>query len=169
MHHPYLVFFPFYTIPICLPLLITILLFSFLFFHSLDPTLNLTNILRVTGTHCIPLWGSKDSFYYLDMPESQYNEIAGKLDDEEQKKQLITSWLANHPCPTWEHVTRLLRGRFGIGSEGEKAAIEVDEKYLKSKLLLLSIMYIIYNIYIKLYVTIHAKKRYKSAKYKWRY
>ena len=62
------------------------------------------------------------------MPESHHNEIVGKFDDEEQEKEgLITAWLAGHPCPTWEHVTSLLR--YGVrGEEGERAADGVEER-----------------------------------------
>ena len=67
------------------------------------------------------------------MPESQHNEIVGKFDDEEQAKEgLITAWLAGHPCPTWENVRNLLR--LGVrGEEGERAADEVFETYIKSE------------------------------------
>ena len=54
------------------------------------------------------------------------------LDDEEAKQQLFTTWLASHPCPSWEHVKDLL---YGVGGEeGERAAHEVEETYLKSEL-----------------------------------
>ena len=67
------------------------------------------------------------------MPESQHNEIVRKFDDEEQAKEgLITAWLAGHPCPTWENVRSLLRYEVG-GEEGEKAADEVEETYIKSE------------------------------------
>ncbi|CAI8032408.1 hypothetical protein GBAR_LOCUS18327 [Geodia barretti] len=65
------------------------------------------------------------------MPESQHDEIVGKFDDDEEaKRELITTWLAGHPCPTWEHVRQLLEGGVG-GEEGERAAREVEETYLK--------------------------------------
>ena len=67
------------------------------------------------------------------MPVSQHNEIMGKFDDEEQAKEgLITAWLAGHPCPSWENVRNLLR--YGIGGEeGERAADEVLQTYIKSE------------------------------------
>ena len=67
------------------------------------------------------------------MPKSQYNEIVGKFDDKEQAKEgLITAWLAGHPCPTWEKVMNLLR--LGVrGEEGNRAADEVEETYIKSE------------------------------------
>ena len=68
------------------------------------------------------------------MPENQYEEIVGNFDDEEEVKQeLITTWLAGHPCPSWEHVRDLLRHGVG-GKEGERAAREVEETYIKSEL-----------------------------------
>ena len=78
------------------------------------------------------VWGSRES-YHLNMPKSQHNEIVGKFDDEEQAKEgLITAWLAGHPCPTWKHVRNLLR--YGVrGEEGERAADEVEETYIKSE------------------------------------
>ena len=67
------------------------------------------------------------------MPETQHNDIVGKFNDEEQAKEgLITAWLAGHPCPTWENVRSLLR--YGVrGEEGERAADEVEETYIKSE------------------------------------
>ena len=68
------------------------------------------------------------------MPESQHKEIVKKFSNKEEAKQeLITTWLAGHPCPSWEHVRNLLR--LGVGGEkGERAAQEVEEKYIKSEL-----------------------------------
>ena len=67
------------------------------------------------------------------MPESQHDEIVRMLDDEEAKQQLFTTWLASHPCPSWHYVWRLLIVVVG-GEEGERAADEVEETYLKSEL-----------------------------------
>ena len=71
------------------------------------------------------------------MPESQHDEIARRFYGEEAKRTLLTTWLASHPCPSWKHVRDLLRGDggFGVGGEeGERAAHEVEEIYLKSEL-----------------------------------
>ena len=102
-----------------------------------DPSLTPANLLHVTRH--IPLWGSEDSYCYLDMPESQHCEIVRLFHGEEAKQQLFTTWLASHPCPSWEQVRDLLRGgeRFagGVGGkEGRRAAREVEETYLKSEL-----------------------------------
>ena len=67
------------------------------------------------------------------MPESQHNEIVKVFDGEEAKQQLFTTWLASHPCPSWEDVKYLLKNAVG-GEEGERAADEVEETYLKSEL-----------------------------------
>ena len=67
------------------------------------------------------------------MPKSQHDEIVRMLDDEEAKQQLFTTWLASHPCPSWERVKYLLK--VGVGGEkGRRAADEVEETYLKSEL-----------------------------------
>ena len=68
------------------------------------------------------------------MPESQCKEIAKKFSNKEEAKQeLITTWLAGHPYPSWEHVRDLLEE--GVrGEEGERAAREVEERYIKSEL-----------------------------------
>ena len=67
------------------------------------------------------------------MPMSQHEEIVAKFDGEEAKLQLFTTWLASHPCPTWDNVKDLLwqLESEGIGREG--AADEVEETYIKSK------------------------------------
>ena len=67
------------------------------------------------------------------MPKSQHEEIVSKFDGEEAKQQLFTTWLANHPCPSWEQLRDLLWNAVG-GEEGERAADEVEETYLKSEL-----------------------------------
>ena len=95
----------------------------------LDPSLTPANILR--ATHDIPLWRSGDSYYYLDMPQSQHDEIAGRLDGEQAKLELFTTWLDSHPCPTWEHVRDLLTW---VESNDRGAADEVEETYIKSEL-----------------------------------
>ena len=67
------------------------------------------------------------------MPKSQHEEIVKNVDGEEVKQQLFTTWLAGHPCPSWEHVWDLLT--YGVGGEdGRRAADEVEETYLKSEL-----------------------------------
>ena len=102
-----------------------------------DPSLTPANLLHVTRH--IPLWRSEDSYYHLHMPKSQHNEIVRRFDGEEAKQQLFTTWLASHPCPSWEQVKRLLRGGEwgggGVGGvEGWRAADEVEQTYLKSEL-----------------------------------
>ena len=93
-----------------------------------DPSLTPANLLH--ATRHIPLWWSGDSYNWLNMPVSQHEEA---FDGEKAKQQLFTTWLASHPCPSWEHVEYLLR--YGVGGEeGERAADEVKETYLKSEL-----------------------------------
>ena len=96
-----------------------------------DPSLTPANLLH--ATRHIPLWESGGSYGGLDIPESQHEEIVRGLDGEEAKQQLFTTWLAGHPCPSWDHVAYLLRHGVG-GEKGERAADEVEETYLKSEL-----------------------------------
>ena len=96
-----------------------------------DPSLTPANLLH--ATRHIPLWWSGHSYNGLDMPGSQHDEIVSKFDGEEAKQQLFTTWLASHPCPSWEDVKDLLKHEVG-GEKGRRAADEVKETYLKSEL-----------------------------------
>ena len=96
-----------------------------------DPSLTPANLLH--ATRHIRLWRSEDSYIYLDMPGSQHDEIVRRFDGEEVKQQLFTTWLASHPCPSWEQMLDLLEGGVG-GEEGRRAAHEVEKTYLKSEL-----------------------------------
>ena len=54
-------------------------------------------------------------------------------DGEKAKYELVSAWLAGHPCPSWDNVWSLLRlEREGCGRKG--AAVEVEEKYHTSEL-----------------------------------
>ena len=101
-----------------------------------DPSLTPANLLHVTRH--IPLWESWHSYMHLHMPQSQHHDIARNFDGEEAKQQLFTTWLASHPCPSWEQVRDLLRGSVicdGVGGEaGKEAARQVVKTYLKSEL-----------------------------------
>ena len=96
-----------------------------------DPSLTPANLLH--ATRHIRLWGSGYSYDYLDMPESQHEEIIRRFHGAKVKKQLFTTWLASHPCPSWEHVKYLMKDGFG-GWKGRRAADEVEETYLKGEL-----------------------------------
>ena len=91
-----------------------------------DPSLTPDNILR--STRNIPLWGSEDSYIYLNMPYSLHH------DNMRAKRKLVTTWLSSHPCPTWEHVTGLLRELEAKGRGRKGAAEEVEKTYMKSEL-----------------------------------
>ena len=97
-----------------------------------DPSLTPDNILQ--ATHDIPLWRSEDSYDCLHMPESLHEEIAGKYDGEQAKHELVSTWLAGHPWPTWERVKHLLEQLEDEGRGREGAAWGVKETYLKSEL-----------------------------------
>ena len=100
-------------------------------FTSLDRSLTTDNI--VLATKDIPLWKKADSYVYLDIPESQHEEIAAKYDGEQAKRELVSTWLVGHPCPSWDHVVELVKKlEWGIGKSGLGDAIE--EKYLRSEL-----------------------------------
>ena len=70
---------------------------------------------------------------------NQHDEIVGKFDDddEEAKRELVTAWLSGYPSPTWEHIRDLLEYRVG-GEEGERAAHDVEDTYLKSELVIIT-------------------------------
>ena len=55
-------------------------------------------------------------------------------DGEKAKYELVSAWLAGHPCPSWDNVWSLLwrLEREGRGRKG--ADDEVKEKYLTSEL-----------------------------------
>ena len=67
------------------------------------------------------------------MPHILHNKITAKYDGEHAKCELFSTWLASHPCPTWEHVAELLRELESKGKGREGAAEEVFETYLKSE------------------------------------
>ena len=55
-------------------------------------------------------------------------------DGEKAKYELVSAWLAGHPCPSWSHVKSLLR-RLEQDGRGRNGAVdEVKEKYLTSEL-----------------------------------
>ena len=67
------------------------------------------------------------------MPHGLHEEITKKFEGEEAKHNLTYTWLAGHPCPTWENVWDLLRRLEGEGKGREGAADEVKETYIKSE------------------------------------
>ena len=97
-----------------------------------DPSLTPDNILQ--STRNIPLWDSEKSYGCLNMPHSLHDKITAKYNGEQAKRELFSTWLTSHPCPTWEHVARLLRWLESIGKGKKGAAEEVNETYLKSEL-----------------------------------
>ena len=93
------------------------------------------------ATKDIALWEKEDSYEYLDIPESQHEEITEKYDDEQAKRELVSTWLASHPCPSWDHVVELVKKlEWGIGRDG--LGDELEEKYLRSEFYILIVMYI---------------------------
>ena len=104
------------------------------FFSPISPDGSLTAANILSATYSIPLWTSHDSYYCLGMPHKLHEEIAKRNDGERGKDEVITVWLADHPCPSWENVVDLLRvlEREGRGRVG--AAKESEEKYLTSEL-----------------------------------
>ena len=84
------------------------------------------------------------------MPRSQHNEIVAKFDAEKAKSEIVSTWLSGHPCPTWEHVLKLLRRLEDEGRGRKGAAKEVEERYLKSELYTLCtcIMLCVYSAFV---------------------
>ena len=68
------------------------------------------------------------------MPRSLHDEIAAKYNGEQANCELFSTWLASHPCPTWDHVAELLRELEEEGRGREGATEEVEEIYLRSEL-----------------------------------
>ena len=68
------------------------------------------------------------------MPRSQHEEISSMYDGEKAKYELVSVWLAGHPCPSWDDVKSLLRWLEDDGRGREGAEDEVKEKYLTSEL-----------------------------------
>ena len=97
-----------------------------------DPSLTPDNILQVTRN--IPLWKSDYSYDYLDMSRSQHEEISRMYDGEKAKYEVVSAWLAGHPCPSWDHVKYLLWWLEDDGRGRKGAEDEVNEKYLTSEL-----------------------------------
>ena len=102
--------------------------FSLLSSISSDRTLSEANILQVSAN--IPLWNRDDSYWTLDFPPSQHDEIVSTHDGDEAKREIMTMWLHSHPCPSWEHVVELLSRLEIDGRVRKGAAKEVEEKYL---------------------------------------
>jgi len=80
------------------------------------------------------MWTRNESYICLNVPRKLHDEIAGRYDGEHAKEKLLVKWLNSHPCPSWEHVVRLLRRLEGLGRGRVGAAEEAEEKYLKSEL-----------------------------------
>ena len=68
------------------------------------------------------------------MPFKLHEEITSKYDGERAKTEITKTWLAGHPCPSWENVVELLRRLENMGRGRVGAAEEAEEKYLKSEL-----------------------------------
>lgn len=67
------------------------------------------------------------------MPKELHEEIAGKFDAKRAKSKLVSAWLADHPCPSWEHVVDLLRSLEVEGRGRVGAAEETEKKFLESE------------------------------------
>ena len=99
---------------------------------SQDPSLTPDNILQ--STRNIPLWNRNDSYHFLNMPFSLHNGITTKYSGEQAKRELVSTWLASYPYPTWEHVADLLKSLENRGKGMKGAAEKVEETYLKCEL-----------------------------------
>ena len=68
------------------------------------------------------------------MPRSQHEEVCSKNVGEVAKHELVSVWLAGHPCPSWGDVMSLLSWLYSDGRGRKGAADEVEDKYLTSEL-----------------------------------
>ena len=59
-------------------------------------------------------------------PDSEINEVQSRCPTDAKRKQAVLEKYANkHPCPSWTHITRVLRGM-----EYHKLAKEITQRYL---------------------------------------
>ena len=100
--------------------------------YHLDPTLTHINILKATRN--VHLWTSEESLSCLEMPCRQHDAIVEKFDREQAKEEVITTWLRDHPCPTWKHIMKLLQWLERVGKASREEAAKVEREYITSKL-----------------------------------
>ena len=87
-----------------------------------DSSLTPTNVMTVMKK------GVKNWYYFGDLlhiPYTKLNEIkAAHSSDEDRLTALVSTYLSEHPCPTWTAITAaLLHGLFG-GAAAAKAAAQ---------------------------------------------
>ena len=102
--------------------------------HSLtsDPTLTQENILAELQE--VQLWGSDESYRYLDMPSDTHsNLICYHGDGAKDISAIINEYLSHHPYPRWGQIVRLLMEREKKGLTRAGLAQEVKDKYMKSE------------------------------------
>ena len=59
-------------------------------------------------------------------PDSEINETQSRYPTDAKRKQSVLEKYANkHPCPSWTHITRVLRGM-----EYHKLAKEITQRYV---------------------------------------
>ena len=80
------------------------------------------------------LWGSGESWNYLDMPFSTHDNLIRRHGDGAQgKSALVNEYLSKHPYPRWGQIVRLLEERERKGKARAGLAQEVKDKYMTSE------------------------------------
>ena len=87
-----------------------------------DPSLTPTNVMTVMKK------GVKDWYYVgvlLHIPRTKLDEIeAAHSSDEDRLTALVSTYLSEHPCPTWTAITAALQNELWGGAAAAEAAAQ---------------------------------------------
>ena len=87
-----------------------------------DPSLTLTNVMTVVKK------GVKNRYgvgYLLHIPNTKLDEIeATDSNDEDRLTALVSTYLSEHPCPTWTAITAALQHEHYGGAAAAEAAAQ---------------------------------------------
>ena len=98
-----------------------------MYYILLDPSLTVKNLTEIFET--IPAKEWDDAGRRFRIPESERQMIRSThRTDDQRKKSILDSYVNKHPCPSWAHVTRILRGM-----QFPELAKEVTKKYMSGK------------------------------------
>ena len=110
--------------------IIIIIMDMYIILFTSDPTLTPENVLAELQQ--VQLWGSNDSYNYLDMPLGSHDHLIhrhGALG----KSVLVNEYLSHHPYPRWGQIVRLLENQESEGKARAGLAQEVKDKYITSE------------------------------------